>query len=210
MPITYPLTFPTATGVSSVIITPINVVGVTRSIYTLEEQVQKHQGQAWQAQVNLPLMNQDNAQEWIAFFLSLNGMQGTFLMSDPTAKTPRGEAANTPSTVPRVSGAGQVGNDLNIKNAPSNVSNYLRKGDYIQLDYGLHRLLADVDTSSTGTAALSIWPNLRRSPINNESVRVNDAVGIWRLASESSFPTDAAMLYELDFTCIEAVGFRTF
>ena len=99
MAISYPLTFPTATGIKSVVISPISVVGITRSIYTLEEQVQAHPGQAWQADVNLPIMNDVNAQEWIAFFLSLNGIQGTFLMSDPTGPIPRRSSIFQPKPV---------------------------------------------------------------------------------------------------------------
>ena len=211
MAISYPLTLPTATGVKSVTITPISIVGITRSIYTLEEQVQAHPGQAWQANITLPLMNEVNAQAWVAFLLSLNGVQGTFLMSDPTGALPRGAASSNQSPSPLVEGAGQSGNELDIDNCPSSITDYLKRGDYIQLDYGYHRLLEDVSTDASGEASLSIWPNLRRPPADNESVRTINPVGIWRLVSPSSFYTDADLLFkEMGFSCIEAVGFRTF
>ena len=211
MAISYPLALPAATGIKSVIITPISIVGMTRSIYTLEEQVQVHPGQAWQADINLPIMNEVNAQIWIAFLLSLNGVQGTFLMSDPTGALPRGVASSNRNPSPLVDGAGQSGNELNIDNCPVNITDYLKVGDYIQLDYGYHRLLEDVSTNAAGEANLSIWPNLRRSPANNESVRTINPVGIWRLISSSSFFTDTDFLFkEMGFSCIEAVGFRTF
>ena len=211
MAISYPLALPTATRIKSVTISPISIVGVTRSIYTLEEQVQAHAGQAWQANINLPLMNDVNAQAWIAFLLSLNGPQGTFLMSDPTGAIPRGEAASNRNPSPLVEGAGQAGNELDIDNCPASITNYLKRGDYIQLDYGYHRLLEDVSTDASGEANLSIWPNLRRSPADNESVRTINPVGIWRLTSPSSFYTDSDFLFkEMGFSCMEAVGFRTF
>ena len=211
MAISYPLTLPTATGIKSVTITPISIVGITRSIYTLEEQVQAHPGQAWQANINLPIMNEVNAQEWIAFLLSLNGVQGTFLMSDPTGIMPRGAASSNQSPSPLVNGGGQSGNELDIDNCPSSITDYLKRGDYIQLDYGYHRLLEDVSTDASGEATLSIWPNLRRAPADNESVRTISPVGIWRLVSSSSFYTDTDFLFkEMGFSCVEAVGFRTF
>ena len=211
MAISYPLALPTATGIKSVVISPISIVGITRSIYTLEEQVQVHPGQAWQADINLPIMNDVNAQEWIAFLLSLNGIQGTFLMSDPTGPIPRGAASSNRNPSPLVEGTGQAGNELDIDNCPASITDYLKRGDYIQLDYGYHRLLEDASTDASGEATLSIWPNLRRSPANNESVRTINPVGVWRLTSSTSFYTDTDFLFkEMSFSCIEAVGFRTF
>ena len=211
MAISYPLALPTATGIKSITITPISIVGITRSIYTLEEQVQVHPGQAWQADISLPIMNEVNAQAWIAFLLSLNGVQGTFLMSDPTGTLPRGAASSNRSPSPLVAGGGQVGNELDIDNCPASITDYLKKGDYIQLDYGYHRLLEDASTNVSGEANLSIWPNLRKPPADNGSVRTINPVGIWRLVSSSSFYTDTDFLFkEMGFSCIEAVGLRTF
>ena len=207
MAISYPLTLPTATGVKSVTISPISVVGATRSIYTLEEQVQAHQGQAWQAEISLPTMAQADAQEWIAFLLSLNGMQGTFLMGDPTAALPRGEAT---ANGPTVDGSSQAGNVLDVESCPVSVVNYLRKGDYIQLPYGYHRLLEDVNTSGSGTTTLSIWPNLRRTPTDGDAVILINPVGVWRLLNTTSFYTDTDFLFkEMGFSCMEAIGART-
>ena len=211
MAISYPLALPTATGIKSVTITPISIVGITRSIYTLEEQVQAHPGQAWQADINLPIMNDVNAQAWIAFLLSLNGVQGTFLMSDPTGALPRGAASSNRSPSPLVAGGGQSGNELDIDNCPASITDYLKRGDYIQLDYGYHRLLEDTSTNASGEANLSIWPNLRKSPADNGSVRTINPVGIWRLLSPTSFYTDTDFLFkDMSFSCIEAIGFRTF
>ena len=33
--------------------------------------------------------------------------------------------------------------ELDIDNCPVSITDYLKKGDYIQLDYGYHRLLED-------------------------------------------------------------------
>ena len=67
------------------------------------------------------------------------------------------------------------------------------------------------NTNASGEVSLSIWPNLRKSPADNESVRTINPVGVWRLVSPTSFYTDTDFLFkEMGFSCIEAVGFRTF
>jgi hypothetical protein len=208
MTISYPLTLPTITGFSSITIKPVSVVGVSRSVFTLEEQVQVHQGQAWEASVSLPVMKRADAEEWIAFFLSLNGIQGTFLMGDPLGATARGSASTTPGT-PVVNGAGQTGNTLAINGCPNNATNYLRKGDYVQLGSAsssrLHRVLTDASTDGAGAVTLDIWPNLRESPSNGGTVVVANTVGLFRLKPPVSFPTDSAKIYELRFECIESI-----
>ena len=208
MAIVYPLTFPTVTGSASVTIEALSVVGITQSIFTLEEQVQAHQGQAWAASVGLPTMKRTNAEQWIAFFLSLNGIEGTFLMSDPGGLTPRGTADDTPGT-PVIDGASQTGNALAIDGCPVSETGYLLKGDYIQLSSGittrLHRILNDADTDSLGAVTLDIWPNLRESPGDGGTVVVENALGLFRLRESVKFPTDASLFYELNFSCIEAL-----
>lgn len=208
MAISYPLNFPTTTGVASITIEPMSVVGISRSIYTLEEQIQVHQGQAWKAAIYLPVMKRDDAEEWIAFLLSLNGAQGTFLMGDPTGASPRGSADTAPGT-PTVYGGSQTGNTLAITGAPAGATNYLKRGDYIQLGSGsssrLHRVLTDASTDSAGEVTLDIWPNLRESPSNGASVVVENTVGLWRLNGPLSFPTNVSKIYELSFECMESI-----
>jgi hypothetical protein len=208
MTITYPLSFPSITGVSSIVIVPLSVVGITQSIYTLEEQVQAHQGQAWGANVTLPTMKRASGEEWIAFLLSLNGMEGTFLMGDPTGVTPRGSASSAPGT-PVINGAAQTGNTLDIDGCPAGATGYLKKGDYIQLSSGattrLHRVLTDADTDSAGAVTLDIWPNLRESPGDGNTVVVANTLGLFRLKETVQFPIDTATFYELSFACFEAI-----
>lgn len=90
MPITYPLDFPDAHGVASVRITQRAVVAVSMSPFTGSQQAQRHAGQWFEAEVSLPAMYRDAAATWHAFFLALNGREGTFLMGDPSYLRPRG------------------------------------------------------------------------------------------------------------------------
>jgi hypothetical protein len=150
-----------------------------------------------------------NADEWNAWALKLNNREGTFLMGDPAAATPRGAAKDTPGT-PLVKGAGQTGNTLAIDGAPASVTGYLLAGDTIQLGSGsaarLYKVLEDADSDAGGNATLTVWPKLRSSPADNDAVTVSNAVGLWRLAAnQSAWDTDEALIYGIRFQAVEAL-----
>ena len=209
MAISYPLTFPTHTGVRSANFIARNVVGNTLSPFTLTQQVQKGQGQRWEADISLPLMKREDAEQWISFFVKLNGSYGTFLMGDPNASTPRGSASLTPGT-PVVNGASQTGDELDIDGLPVSTTGYLKAGDYIQLGTGetskLYKVLDDVDTNASGEATLTIWPDLRSSPANDATVVVSGAKGLFRLSTNvSDWQINEAGFYQISFGAAEAL-----
>lgn len=185
MAITYPLALPTIKGIRAIRLTAKNSVGVSTSPFSYTQQVYKHQGQRWQAEVALPSMPRAEAEEWFSFLVKLNGQYGTFLLGDPHA-APRGSASSTPGT-PVVNGASQTGGTLAIDGLPASATGYLKAGDYIQVGSGatakLHKVLNDVDTNGSGEATLDIWPDLRSSPTNDATVVVSDAVGTFRLST---------------------------
>lgn len=92
MTITYPLTMPSHTGIRSVEMRATNAVAYGRSPFTFGGQVFAYSGQMWQADITLPPMKRANAEQWIAWLMSLRGQYGTFLMGDPRGCTPRGTA----------------------------------------------------------------------------------------------------------------------
>lgn len=207
MPITYPLIFPTHIGRQRISIRAVNQVAVGRSPYTFREQTFRHSGQMWQADVTLPPMKRANAEQWIAWLLSLNGRHGTFLMGDPLGATARGEAGGSPQVV----GSGQTGNELYIGGATVSQAGWLLAGDYVQLGSGtgttLHKVLSDVDTDASGTATIPLWPSLRSSPVNDDQVVVSGAVGRWRLVSnETAWDISEASVYGLTFGAVEAIS----
>lgn len=203
---TYPISFLSHTGVRSVELRAINAVIYEMSPFTFAGQAQASSGQMWQADVTLPPMKREDAEKWIAWLVSLRGQFGTFNMGDPSAATPRGVATGTP----RVNGASQTGEDLNIDGCTANVTGWLKAGDYIQLGAAgtatLHKVLADVDTNASGEATLSLWPHIRSAPADNATVVVSDTVGRWRLASnESSWSVNEASIYGITFSAREAI-----
>lgn len=206
MATTYPLALPSHTGLRAIELRATNAVAYSRSPFTFAGQAFAHPGQMWQADVTLPPMKRADAEQWVAWLVSLRGQLGTFLMGDPIGETARGAATGTPL----VNGADQTGGSLVIDGATNSITGWLKAGDYIQLGSGstatLHKVLADANSDGSGNVTLDIWPHIRTAPADNATVTVSNTVGRWRLASnESSWSVNEAAIYGISFTAMEAV-----
>lgn len=206
----YPLALPTHTGIASVRLLARDVVGVSTSPFNFKQQVYRHQGQRWEADISLPPMLRADAEQWAAFLLRLRGAYGTFLLGDPNGATARGSASTTPGT-PLVAGANQTGDELNIDGCPTSATGYLKAGDYIQVGTGasakLHKVLEDVDTDGSGAATLNLWPKVRTANADNAAITVSSAKGVFRLASnETSWDINQASVYGITFGAVEALS----
>ncbi|MDX1949218.1 MAG: hypothetical protein SFT90_01805 [Rickettsiales bacterium] len=186
------------------------MVAQTMSPFSGVQQIQAHPGQWFEMEVELPPLQRDIAEEWSSFFLSLNGIQGTFLIGDPSANVPRGIAA-TNAGAPKLNGAHNArATTISLKGLPINITNYLKKGDYIQLGSGLsarlHKVLNDVSSNASGIASADIFPSLRTSYADNTAVVVSYAKGLFRLASnDMNFDISEALIYSTSFKCREAL-----
>ena len=210
MAITYPINIPASPKPSRITIRARTSVAVTRSPFTGEEQVQKHQGQWWEAEITLPPMLKASANKWTSFLTKLRGMEGTFLMGDPDAVDPVGTASSAPGT-PVVNGSSQTGDTLNIDGLPSNTTGYLVAGDYIQLSTGtsarLYKILDNVDSSSTGAAAVTLFPNItdNNKPSDNAPIIVSSAKGLFRLTVNEMEWNIQPLQYNITFPCKSVV-----
>ncbi len=208
MAISYPLSLPTSIGIAQIELRATNAVAVSRSPFTYSTQVHAYSGQSWQADVTLPSIRRDLAEEWVAWLISLKGQLGTFYLGDPNAVTPRGSARNTDTIL--VNGATSSGNTLAIDDAPASQTGYLKAGDYMQVGTGtsrqLFKVLADVDTNSSGQATVDIWPDIRTTIANNSAVTVENTKGVFRLSSnEQGFSINEASFYGISFGAMEAL-----
>lgn len=199
---TFPLT-PPNTRTARIRLLARNAVAISASPFTFAQQVYRHQGQSWEADITLPKMHREDAEAWVSFLLRLRGQYGTFLLGDPNGATPRGSASVTPGT-PLVNGAGQTGDDLLIDGLPISATGYLKAGDYIQLGSGatatLHKVLEDVDSDGAGEATLNLFPGVRTAPADNAPIIVANCVGNFRLASnETQWDIDSASIYGMTF-----------
>lgn len=206
MAISYPLTLPSHTGIAQINFRAINTVGMSMSPFTYAQQVVAHSGQRWEADITLPRMKRADAEQWIAWLVSLRGQLGTFTLGDPTGATPRGSAGGTPV----VNGADQVGGTLAIDGCTASQTGWLKAGDYIQLGSGttatLHKVLQDADSDGSGNVSLDIWPYIRSAPTDGSTVVTSNAVGKFRLASnEQNWGINEASIYGLTFGAVEAI-----
>lgn len=206
----YPLALPTHTGIAQIRLIARDVVGVSTSPFTFAQQIFRHQGQRWEADITLPPMARADAEQWASFLLRLRGQYGTFLLGDPANATPRGSAATAPGT-PVVNGAGQTGDELTIDGIPTSGSDYLKAGDFIQLGSGatatLHKVLEDVAIDGSGDATLNLWPKIRTAPSDNATVTVSNAKGNFRLSSnETMWDINNASIYGITFGAVEALS----
>ena len=206
MAITYPLSLPNTTSYRSARMTARSVVGVSKSPFTGAQQVQKHQGQWWEFEAALAPMSRAYAELWISFMMSLNGMQGTFLLGDPLGSTVRGVGSGTPL----VKGASQTGNSLITDGWTATQTGILKAGDYFQLGTAssskLYKVLADANSDGSGDATFDIWPSINTAVADNAALTVSSAKGVFRLASnEMGFDLKQAQFYGLAFSAIGVV-----
>lgn len=206
MAITYPVSFPSSIGLANINIRARNVVGISSSPFTGQQQVYKHQGQWWEAEVSLPPMKRADAEQAVAFLLKMNGVYGTFLLGDKANTAPRGLGTGTPL----VNGASQTGDELITDGWTTSTTGILKAGDWIQLGSGsstrLHKVLDDVDSDGSGNATINIFPNLRSSPADNAVITVSNTQGLWRLAgNETEYSIDNMSIYGMTFACVEAL-----
>lgn len=207
MAITYPLTLPTSVTARNVTFRQVNAVALSQSPFTFQQQAVAHTGQRWECDFMLPPMARVTAADWIGFLSSLKGQLGTFLMGDPAGQAALGEAGGTPL----VNGASQTGDELIIDGASTSQTDWLKRGDYIQLgtsgSTALHMVMKDVDTNSSGDAILDLWPSIRTAPADNAAVTVSATKGRWRLAAnQMSWDINSASHHGLSFTAIEAIS----
>jgi hypothetical protein len=213
MAITYPYAMPSSPAPRSVTPRPIAAVGISASGFTFQQQVQRHQGQQWVFEIELPPMERADAEQWISWRLALNGMEGTFLFGDPAAKTPRGIATGSPlansAGSPSVNLARET--ELVTDGWTPGVTGILKAGDYCQVlngsRYWLHKNLTDVNSDGSGNAVLNLWPYLRQDIVDNAVITVNSPKGLFRMASnEMGWDVGEAKIYGLSFIAIEALG----
>lgn len=206
MAISYPLTMPTHTGIRSVELRAINAVAYSRSPFSFAGQAFAYSGQMWQADVTLPPMKRTDAEQWLAWLVSLRGSLGTFLLGDPLGCIPRGVATGTPL----IKGGSQTGGTILIDGATTSVTGWLKAGDYVQIGSGLtarlHKVLVDTNSDSSGNVTLELWPHVRTAPADNAAVTVSNAKGLFRLSSnEQAWSSNEAAIYGISFGAMEAI-----
>ena len=191
-------TAPTTIGFESITFRAVNAIATSQSPFTFKQQMIRHAGQAWEADVSIPPVRRELAEPWIAFLLSLRGSENSFLLSDPNCSAPRGTAVDGDIVATGTKGADSV--TLTLSNAAT-----LKAGDYIQLgtlgNTKLHKVLEDI--SSTGV--VEVWPALRKA-YANEAVYVAPASGLFRLSGNTQeWQVGSSSTYGISFMAVEVI-----
>lgn len=206
MAIAYPVTLPSTPAPRRITPKQMARVGLSMSPLTDEQQVYAHQGGLWGFDVEYAPMARAAAEDLLGILLSLNGREGTFLMSMAANKTARGTWA---SASPVVNGAGQSGRSMYIRGMAQLATG--KAGDWFSLGSGssthLHKLLqAFTIAGSPDTVLAEFWPRLRSSPADGAAITVSDPKCLCRLASnEVPWSIEEAVLYGISFSCHEAL-----
>lgn len=194
MAISYPLNTPTTIGIESIEIRAVNAVATSQSPFTYKQQVVSHQGQRWEASVNIPPVRRDLAAEWKAFLTALKGPTGTFLLGDPDYASPRG-------TISSATLSGSTGDE----SVSVTMTGTLLSGDYIQLGSGANARLHQVLQDQSGSGTLEIWPKLRTN-YSSQSVVFSNPKGVFRLSTNmSSWNINSSSAYGISFECVEVL-----
>ncbi len=184
MSVVYPLSFPTV-GIVNSTFRLRHVVGESTSIFTGAQQLYRHPGEWWEGEVTFAPTKYTDAGQIKAFLSALRGKFGTFLYGDPDflARGLIGEVNGTPVVNgTNLAGSGQLG-----VRGLTPFSNFLLKGDYIQLGSGasarLHILLNDAVVDSSGETLLDIEPRLRSAPSDGDAIVTTGAKSVMRLTA---------------------------
>lgn len=181
------------------------VVARSRSPFSMASQRFVHQGQIWRASVTLPIYDRDDAEPWIAVLTDLANGAGTFHLGDPAAPQPQGGWDGSPA----VDGASQTGQSLDVKGFTASATDVAKAGDYIQLGSGdnqrLYIVLADADADGSGNATLKIWPRLRESPGDSESIVTANTKGTFEIEGNIQIPRRVPTLSQISFDAVEAI-----
>lgn len=186
MTVTFPRDFPTISAPNKLTWTSNSVVGRTQAPFSGIQQVQEFQGSWWQGVLSFAPMTQDVGRTMAAFFQSLRGRAGSFLLAPPRYEGPYGAAAVNSGAL-QVDGADQSGFVLAVKTTGLGgaVPDFLVAGDLLSYGSGATRRLYVVTTDASldgaGKATLDIWPRLRESPADNLSLDVDTPTGRFRL-----------------------------
>lgn len=207
MSISYPLTLPFSTrNAARIVFRQRSTVGVSKSPFTGEQQVYAHQGEWFEADIQLAPMERADAEEWVGALVSLNGQEGTFLLGDRANLTARGTWS---ASSPLVNGSHASGvKTMTVRGVDDKT---WKRGDWLQLGSGssarLHKIVQDGSQSgSPSVGTIEIWPRTRTTYADAAAITVASAVGVFRLAGNRfQWDIDEARFYGLSFSAVEAL-----
>jgi hypothetical protein len=183
-------------------------VAVVPSPYVPSQvQTQKWPGaDGWGMQATLPKMTDLTVGPWIAFFGALRGRANVFQLGDPRRPRPLGAAKGAPQVDGTISGGNAYATEvLYTKGWLPSIYRQLLPGDYMQVGYRFHVVCGQVDSDSSGKAAIPVFPSLRETPADGTPIVLINPVGVFRLSSNKrQWHTTVDHLSQASVQCSEA------
>lgn len=203
MSISYPLSLPAALSPVDGELEVCPVVGISRSPFTGSTQTYSW-FEYWLAQFSMPPMYAAEAEEWIAFKIALNGLEGSFLMGPPSYAGARGTWSGQSPLVNAAHVAGLKTLAIDGLTAASTGA----AGDYFQVGTGstsrLHKVTKAFTANGSGQATLDFTPRLRASLLDNAVVTLASPKGLWMLqGNDGKWSLREAMMYGIEFAVME-------
>jgi len=203
MAITYPLPFPSVGGISEITWKKESSVSTSESPFSKQLKVYDWGGKRLEATIKIAPMRVADAKTWEAWFMSLNGLEGTFWLTPSLDRVASGAASGTP----QVNGGSQSGQSLVTDGWSPSETGILVAGDWIQIGNYLYRVLKTVDSDVGGNATLDIWPCLAKSiPADDDYITVSNPKGLFRVVEIPTLKYDKNQLCAgFQFDAIEAI-----
>ena len=135
-------------------------------------------------------------------------LQNTSTSSAVYVKT---EASSSPLMSPLVNGASQTGSDLVTDGWATNQDTLFKAGDWVQLGSSggsqLYMVADDVSSDTSGNATITVVPELRSSPADDDAVTYQSCKGLFRLQRNLTplFSTSGVDLSRVGFTAVEVL-----
>lgn len=193
---------PASPAPQSLEFTANDVVAISVSPFTGQQQTMDWQAGWLEASVIMPPMPEQQAKAWTAFLLALRGQANVFQLGVPAPP-----CATPPSVgTPVVNGANQTGFALATSGWTASLSPAWKAGEWLQVGNRMYQNLTDANSDGSGHATLSIWPKLRESPANGAALNLTNPRGFWRLKSNArKWSITEIRIYGMQFDILEAL-----
>lgn len=186
-----PLSFPSV-GIQNMSMRLRRVVAVSESPFTLDTQVNVHQGARWEAEISLPPLNHLDARAIQAFIVGLKGREGTFTFGNPLHTSTLSNGA--------VSSAAIRAETFELS---TGASDEVQAGTYFELNSYLYIV---TETKVANEATLKFQPPLRSAVTGSLPVKYNLPKSLWRMTSNDiGWSINEASIYGFTFACVEAL-----
>jgi len=164
-------------GFTELDFTAHDATSLSQSPYSGQTSVYSWGAQWFSLTIAFPSMTRAQMAPWKAFLLELGGQSNVFLIGNPNEATPLGSYSGTGLTLSSVTDP----NHIVLAGFPDSQNNLFLPGDSIQIGYRLYNVLEAVNSSSSGTATVSIFPQLRDNPSAGAAIITTNCQGLFRL-----------------------------